>query len=227
MLTKTELPCIVEPVVFEKHPSFVALCLSGPDVPENLVELHNGEKFLSRLKLHNWYCENIKDVIPELDNIQCGKNAYKLEYTGHGYAVAHTLVATCIGNSKRQIYFDFVPAFEFDASAWHNGMKKARNNNNGSWFAVPRKFTKPGAADDPLSFMVCAPYWERMVLQDKQNLKDSLRLMKAMRNANGMDRLISYMIKSIFMNRVNTDDEMYNWNKSPGNILISVSKLST
>ncbi|XP_016992703.3 cyclic GMP-AMP synthase-like receptor [Drosophila takahashii] len=57
-----------------------------------------------------------------------------------------------------------------------------------------------------------------MVFEKKQHLKNGLRLMKALRDANDMPKIFSYTIKSLFLNA--TKKKEISWNQSPGKILI-------
>jgi len=119
--------------------------------------------------------------------------------------------------SHSKICFDFVSAFKFLASEWLHVFPQNPNEDR-SWYAVPCKIRTPNVPDDPLSFIVCAPHWERMVLSKKQNLKDGLRLMKALGDANDMPMISSYTIKSLFLNA--TKKRMIRYNQSPGLFLI-------
>ncbi|XP_022214235.2 uncharacterized protein LOC111068807 [Drosophila obscura] len=216
MLTTIGLNCKVHPVPLADYPGYVYLRVSGKKVPTHLVD--NRYNYISREKLQAWFRQNIAAVMEELQHIPCaGRRTYALKYMAHGYGVAHTIMATCRGNRKRKIYFDFVPAFEFQAHEWPQGLHQHQHENR-TWFAIPRTIRGKNAPKDPLTFMVCAPHWERMVLGKKQNLKDTMRLMKAIRNANHMPSLISYMIKSVFLNCA--EWKYTTWNQSPGEQLV-------
>ncbi|XP_017066709.1 uncharacterized protein LOC108104889 [Drosophila eugracilis] len=218
MLTKIKMPCKLEPVPIRSHPGYVFLRASGDNIPIHLVDRWEDEYCIDRLKVQAWFRDNITAVIPELSNIRCNDGrSYELVNKTIG-DVAHTIQAKCLSDPDRSISFDFVPAFEFSASEWPRIFPQHRNEDR-SWYAVPSEFKYPNVGDDPLSFLVCAPYWERMVLTKKQHLKDGYRLMKAMRDANDMPKIYSYTIKSVFLNASNVN-KLINWNQSPGRILI-------
>uniref|UniRef100_A0A6P4EQK6 Protein MB21D2-like n=1 Tax=Drosophila rhopaloa TaxID=1041015 RepID=A0A6P4EQK6_DRORH len=223
MLTKIQLPCQLEPVPIRSHPGYVFLRASGSEIPLHLVDRWEDEYCINRVKVQSWLRDNITAVIPELNNIACeGGRSYELAYKSIG-DVAQTIKAKCLSDPERTISFDFVPAFEFSASEWP-GIFPKHPNEDRTWYAVPCEFRNPHVGDDPLSFIACAPYWERMVLTKKQHLKDGYRLMKALRNANKMPRIFSYTIKSVFLNAANVK-KLINWNQSPGRILIRVVDL--
>lgn len=223
MHVKIVLDCDLEPIGVPDHPGFVFIAAS--DGSSHCVRKFRKEGFfVNRLSVQTWFRDNISHVMPELQKIRCEEGrVYRLDYTAHGYGVAHTMVATEIRNPRRQISFDFVPVFEFEADEWPRGVAKRRNAGL-NWFAVPSKYRgQPEVEQDPRSFILCAPHWERLVIHKKQNLKDSLRLMKALRNANEMPALVSYFLKSVYLN--NVDNKRVNWNLAPGRILIRVSPM--
>lgn len=223
MHIKICLDCDLEPISALDHPGFVFI--SASDGSSHCVRKFRNEGFfVNRLSIQNWFRDNISHVIPKLQKIRCEEGrVYSLDYTAHGYGVAHTLVATERRNPRRQISFDFVPVFEFDADEWPRDVAKRRNAGL-NWFAVPCKYRgQPEEEQDPRSFILCAPHWERLVIKKKQNLKDSLRLMKALRNANEMPGLVSYFLKSVYLH--NVDNKEVNWNQAPGRILIRVSAM--
>lgn len=221
MHVKMRFNCDLEPITVPDHPGFIMLRAS--DGPSQCVRRFNNEGFfVNRQSLQSWFRDNISHAMPDLQSIRCEQGRiYSLNYTAHGYGVAHTLVATERRDCRRMISFDFVPVFEFSADEWPKGLAKPRNAGL-NWFAVPCKYRgEPDEEQDPRSFILCAPYWERLVLQKKQNLKDSLRLMKGLRNANEMPGLVSYFLKSVYLNNVKS--KQVNWNQAPGRILIRVS----
>ncbi|XP_034111651.1 cyclic GMP-AMP synthase-like receptor [Drosophila albomicans] len=215
MHVKTELNCSLTPV--SARPGFIFLRADGKD--HHCIKHVDGEGFfVDRLAVQSWFRDNITAVMPKLQNIRCSDGrAYSMEYTAHGYGVAHTMLATEHRNHRRQISFDFVPVFVFEPNQWPRDQRKYPKGNR-EWFAVPRKYFDKPEAQDPRSFILCAPFWERLVLHKKQNLKDSLRLMKALRNANEMSGLVSYHLKSIYLNAA--DEKLVTWNQAPGRILI-------
>ncbi|KAH8305823.1 hypothetical protein KR059_011741 [Drosophila kikkawai] len=216
MLTKVALPCGMQPVPVAGNPGYVHLRVDGDNVPLHLTDRLGDLYYINRRKVQSWFRENINAVIPQLNHIRCsGGRSFELSNRSGGH-VAHTIKARCLSQPGRNISFDFVPAFEFMASEWPGAFPKYSHKDL-SWYAVPRKI-RSSIGEDPLSFIVCAPHWERMGLEKKQNLKDALRLMKALREGNDMHMLFSYAIKSVFLNA--TSQKRINWNQSPGRILI-------
>ncbi|KAH8303026.1 hypothetical protein KR044_013394 [Drosophila immigrans] len=221
MHVKTQLECRLIPISVPNRPGFVFLRASDHNEHHCVMHVRGEGYFVDRLAVQRWFRDNITAVMPQLQNIRCDNGrAYSLEYTAHGHGVAHTMLATEHRNRRRQISFDFVPVFAFAPNQWPPNQRKYPKGNR-EWFAVPRKYFDRPETQDNRSFILCAPHWERLVLHKKQNLKDSLRLMKALRNANEMGRLLSYHLKSIYLNAV--EEKTVNWNQAPGRILIRVS----
>ncbi|XP_016956305.1 cyclic GMP-AMP synthase-like receptor [Drosophila biarmipes] len=217
MLTTIQLPCEVEPVRLTGQPNYVLLRVRGDNTPYHLVNSQGEENYISRRKVQAWFRDNVNEVIPEVECIHCqGGRTYELKNISGGH-VAHTIKATCLSDPSRKICFDFVPAFKFLASQWLRVFPQ-HPNEDCNWYAVPCKIRTPNVPDDPRSFVVCAPHWERMVLRKKQHLKNGLRLMKASRDANDIPMIFSYTIKSLFLNA--TKKRMINYNQSPGQVLI-------
>ncbi|XP_034484150.1 uncharacterized protein LOC117789178 [Drosophila innubila] len=217
MHVKIELPCILRPVSVPDRPGFIFLSASNGDSP-CVKRFDNEGYFISRFAVQNWFRNSITAVMPQLQKIRCNEGrVYSMTYTAHGTGVAHTLMATERRDRKRKIWFDFVPVFEFEPHQWPRDLRRPTNDGR-NWFAVPRKYFDKPETQDPRSFILCAPHWERLVLHKKQNLKDSLRLMKSLRNANEMGGLVSYFLKSIYLHEV--ANKKTNWNQSPGRILI-------
>ncbi|KAH8375208.1 hypothetical protein KR200_006693, partial [Drosophila serrata] len=219
MLTKIALPCDIQPVPVAGHSGYIHLQVGGDDIPLHLTDRLGEYYYINRRKVQTWFRENINAVIPHLNYIRCaGGRIYELSNQTGGH-VAHTIKARCLTHPGRKISFDFVPAFEFLASEWPKAFRNQRlfPNKGRSWYAVPRKISS-SIAEDPLTFIVCAPHWEKMGLEKKQHLKDALRLMKALRMETKI--LFSYAIKSLFLNA--TSQKSINWNQSPGRILIRV-----
>ncbi|KAH8406903.1 hypothetical protein KR222_010777 [Zaprionus bogoriensis] len=219
MHVKLQLDAVLLPQDAPARPGFVFLRASNGDSP--CVRYFEGQGYyVNRLSMQTWLRDSIKQVMPELQRIRCEQGrVYRLEYTAHGYAVAHTLVASERSDPRRKISFDFVPVFEFAASQWPRGMARPRYiDASGQWFAVPRRYHDKPELQDARSFIVCAPRWERLALHKRQNLKDSLRAMKALRNANEMPGLVSYHLKSVYLDEL--EHGQVNWNQAPGRILI-------
>ncbi|XP_017066717.1 uncharacterized protein LOC108104897 [Drosophila eugracilis] len=217
MLTQIKMPCNLEPVPIKSHPGYVCLRASGDNIPLHLVNHQGDEYYINRRKIQAWFRENVDEVIQELAYIhRIGERSYELKCVTGGH-IAHTIKATCLSDPARKICFDFVLAIMFSPSMWPSVFPQQRNQER-SWYAVPCKIKSPNVENDLLSFIVCSPYWEHMALKKKQNLKDGLRLMKALRDANDMPKIFSYTIKSLFLNAASV--KRINWNQSPGRILI-------
>ncbi|KAH8366265.1 hypothetical protein KR093_011321 [Drosophila rubida] len=222
MHVKIQLDCTLIPTSVPNRPGFIFLRASDSNDLKCVKYFDSEGYFVNRVAVQRWFLDNITAVLPKLQNICCNSGrAYSLEYKAHGYGLAHTLLATEHHNPRRQISFDFVPVFVFEPHQWpRNQLKYPKGNHQ--WFAVPCQYFDRSETHDPRSFIQCAPRWEHLVPHKKQNIKDSLCLLKALRNANEMPGLANYHLKSIYLQA--TDEKLANWNQAPGRILIRVSK---
>lgn len=158
----------------------------------------------------------------ECKTIRVDDENYTLQYELQGYGCAHTIVAS---SYARTISFDLVPAFEFSYKDWplDDPPVTKQVRIDWPWFAIPQ--TK--APSDDRSFMVCAPHWEREMMKNKYNLKNTLRLMKAMRDVHKdqLPHLSSYMLKTVILLELpNATAQL--WQQDEGKTLVSMwSKL--
>ncbi|EDV95913.1 uncharacterized protein LOC6556777 [Drosophila grimshawi] len=210
--------CALKPILVPNRTGFIFLSASGSLHP-CVRQFGNEGRFVSRLAMRSWLFRHITAVMPRLQRIRCSRrHIYDLEYTSHDNGVGHTLLAIDHNDTRRRISFDFVPVFEFQASQWIPGLKIPKNSER-NWIAVPRKYFKEHSDEqDERSFMLVVPSWEQLVLHKKQNLKDSLRLMLALRDAQEMGALVIYFLKIIYLYKVQGNS--INWNQAPGRILI-------
>ncbi|KAH8314701.1 hypothetical protein KR074_011022 [Drosophila pseudoananassae] len=129
---------------------------------------------------------------------------------------AHNIEAVSAG---RTISFDMVPAFEFSWAQWpfDETPVSPEIREYWPWFAIPQKMPK---SKSKLSFMICAPHWEREVIRNSHNFRNVLRLMKGLRDgsADGMPHLSSYMLKAVMLHRLTNVD----WKRDLGLLLLEM-----
>ncbi|KAH8342458.1 hypothetical protein KR059_008390, partial [Drosophila kikkawai] len=174
------------------------------------------DNYIHRDFLQNWLRGAFERVFSSSVRFRAIYGVYTLKYTLAGYACAHTIEAVC-GN--REIFFDLVPAFEFDSSLLPREYQTSGlYNHHYPWFAVPQK--KSGSNDER-TFMVCAPHWEREMMKNSYNFKNVLRLMKGLKDKAGRDslpHLTSYMLKTVMLHKHNS----VNWQRDEGSLLVEM-----
>lgn len=195
MHVKLSLSFEVVPVRDPQREGFVFLKVPGRN-NHPAVKSYTSGCYIDRQSMQSWIREAFKKVFTNYTRIRVNDVLYNLEYVQCGFGCAHTILAT---SSSRTISFDFVPAFEYSYSSWPLPAPDVdlHVRNSFNWFAVPQQ-KRP--ADDR-TFMVCAPHWEREMMSGKQNLKNVVRLMKAMRDTHhqGLPHLSSYMLKTVIL----------------------------
>ncbi|XP_068149013.1 cyclic GMP-AMP synthase-like receptor [Drosophila tropicalis] len=213
------LPLYLQPVCANGYPGFVFLHVIGGDYKHRCVEKYLGNYYFNRSKLRNWLTDCLFRAMHHLASVRVSqRRSYSLQYMHRGDA--HNFKAIETSGKRRVISFNFVPSIKFAANQWPRGLDKVPNKNR-DWCAVPRNYNKAHCQNDSRSFIISAPDWEYLALQNKVNLKNSLRLMKAFCQANEMDGLGSYMLKSIYLDKINEKPQS-NWTLSPGNLLIQM-----
>ncbi|KAH8406876.1 hypothetical protein KR222_009633, partial [Zaprionus bogoriensis] len=172
--------------------------------------------YIDRGEMQSWLRDAFKSVFRSYTRLSVNNRKYDLEYEQCGYGCAHTIVAK---SPSRCISFDFVPVFEYTSDQWPLPAPPVSSavRSAYSWFAVPQQ----KAPRDERTFMVCAPHWEREMLSGKQNLKNVLRLMKAMRDVQEMNHLSSYMLKTVILLELESTPNSY-WHQDLATLLLAM-----
>ncbi|KRF97754.1 uncharacterized protein Dwil_GK27589 [Drosophila willistoni] len=214
------LPLFLQAVCAYDYSGFVFLHVIGGDYGHRCVQKYNGNYYINRLQLQKWLTNCLSKVMYQLAFVNVSRRrAYSLKYIPRGDE--HRFEAIETSGNGRRLCFNFVPSIKFAANQWPRGLDKVPNKNL-DWYAKPRNYDKANCQNDSRSFIISAPHWENLALYNKKNLKNSLRLMKAFRQANEMHGQVNYMIKLIYLNEINKKPESY-WSQSPGELLICVS----
>lgn len=96
MHVKIVLDCDLEPIGVPDHPGFVFIAASDGS-SHCVCKFRKEGFFVNRLSVQTWFRDNISHVMPELQKIRCEEGrVYRLDYTAHGYGVAHTMVAQLV-----------------------------------------------------------------------------------------------------------------------------------
>lgn len=219
MHIKLKFPFEVVPYKDELRDGFVLLrVMSGNNHPA-VARYNNGFSYIDRIKMQSWLREAFKNWFRSYSSIRVGNELYKLEYQQCGFGCAHTILAT---SPSRTISFDFVPVFEYSYAYWPLQAPEQVDRNvreNISWFAVPQQ----KSPSDDRTFMVCAPHWEREMMKNKKNLKNVVRLMKAMRDTHDRDlpHLSSYMLKTVVLLQLGKRPYYY-WEQDLGTLFLDM-----
>ncbi|XP_017031103.1 cyclic GMP-AMP synthase-like protein [Drosophila kikkawai] len=165
--------------------------------------------------LQHWLHSVFKKVFSSDLILSCNGKKYTLSYRMGTYGCAHTIKAV---SKDRALSIDLVPAFEFTGSQWPFAdppvPQKVRNAY--PWLATALL----GVNKTGKSFIVSAPMWENALIKDNHKLKDVLRLMKGLRDANRkqLPELSSYMMKTVLLHRAATVD----WKRDLGELFVEM-----
>ncbi|KAH8252034.1 hypothetical protein KR038_007404 [Drosophila bunnanda] len=205
MHMKLKFPINISP----ERDSSAFIYLNAPFIVASCGRIH-------RLKLQSWLRDAFHKVFqPGCNFTSSSRQAYRLSYTLEGYGCAHTITAV---GPTRQIKFDLVSAFEFTGAQWPLPIPPVTEKvrQEWPWFAVPQN--KPKKLKGTTTFMAIAPHWEREMMKRRDNLKNILRLMKGMRDANKMPHLSSYMLKTVLLHEI----EKVDWQRDLGTLLVEM-----
>ncbi|XP_034823982.1 cyclic GMP-AMP synthase-like receptor isoform X1 [Maniola hyperantus] len=174
---------------------------------------------LSVTKFRSWMQSTVDHAINNLPQ-KNGQRILKVKNKCFGIqsktsGPANTI--TILKNDGSMIDVDLVPTFSFQLPRKplnsQIDFSKVEATNIRSYFLVP----KPG--NDDFSWRVSFPFQERYLLQDKNNLKGAIRLLKHFRDVQGFTKLSSYFIKTLFLWECQSNDENF-WKKKSLSYLV-------
>jgi len=136
---------------------------------------------------------------------------------------AHTLHVNSADG--KEISIDYVPGFFFDNSKWvasrhweYDGYHRT------SWLAIPKPKKDARTDKNPnISFIASYCDTERDIIKGKHQLKNAIRLIKKLRDKQGIERLKSYHIKTVFLWKDEREDISF-WNKSASYVFVTMLK---
>jgi len=158
----------------------------------------------------------------ELNNGEIENNGkkYKLKYSKAG--PAHTIT---VQRDDNKFSIDFVPAFIFDKTKWIATRKLPPNTppTCQDWLAVPKPVKNKPSPN--LSFITSYVDSERHLIANKNNLKNTLKMLKKIRDRRKLSNLKSYFIKTVYLWE-NENQPSDFWNSSTSKVLmIMINKL--
>ncbi|KAI5640762.1 mab-21 protein domain-containing protein [Phthorimaea operculella] len=186
----------------------------------------SSSKFMSWFKgvvnsaLNEFYDGSIDGPLFEVDGEE-----YTAEVSESGPAMTLYIKPLDPWNDVK-VDLDLVPALRFPINRWpisrgyrrlprsayHNGPAQRSDD----FFMVVPKPSKSRYSDPDTSFRLAMHERERWLMHDTRNMRQAIRLMKKFRDAQRMDKLSSYYIKTIFFWKV---DELEGnkefWNQNP------------
>ncbi|KAH8288783.1 hypothetical protein KR054_009559, partial [Drosophila jambulina] len=165
--------------------------------------------------LQDWLHWVFKKVFSSDVSLSVSGKKYTFSYRMGTYGCAHTIKAV---SKSRTLSIDLVPAFELTGSQWPfaDPPVPASGRTAYPWLATALL----GPTEGGKSFIVSAPLWENAVIKDNHKLKDVLRLMKGLRDANkkNLPELSSYMMKTVLLHRAATVD----WGRDLGDLFVEM-----
>ncbi|XP_039765367.1 uncharacterized protein LOC120637591 isoform X1 [Pararge aegeria] len=174
---------------------------------------------LSVTKFRSWMQSTIDkamNTLPQTDGYRVLKvknKCFRIYSKTSGPANTITILKT----DGSLIDIDLVPTFSFQLPTKPLNSKidflKVETTNIRTYFIVP----KPG--NDDFSWRVSFPIQERLLLNDKNNLKGTIRLLKYFRDVQGFTKLSSYFIKTLFLWECEARDDQF-WKSNSLSFLV-------
>ncbi|KAJ2939898.1 hypothetical protein O0L34_g6602 [Tuta absoluta] len=190
---------------------------------------------LSRSKFMSWFKGVVNSALNRFYNEDVGRplffvddEVYTAEISESGPAM--TLYIRSLDPRKNiQLDIDLVPALRFPINRWPIG-KGYRRLPKSEYY---KYHNIPAQRSDDFFMAVPKPSWcrnsdpdecwrlamheqERILMHDTRNMRQAIRLMKKFRDAQGMEKIASYYIKTIFFWEVDAQKGNKEfWNHSP------------
>ncbi|KAH8321040.1 hypothetical protein KR067_013452 [Drosophila pandora] len=183
---------------------------------EQLQKMVNRNQLLCEDKLQSWLQGVMTQALAKMGKqIKVGSVVSPLSYKKSG--PAHTIDV----KGRYEYSVDFVPAIRLKADQCVLGPQQRRHfGSTPHWDAIPKPMKPP--LPENISFRASYYDAEKGLLQGKNNLKNSIRLMKRLRDKKtNMTNLKSYYIKTLFLWEVTKQDPKY-WQKPMTEIVIEM-----
>ncbi|XP_047540995.1 cyclic GMP-AMP synthase-like receptor isoform X1 [Vanessa atalanta] len=173
----------------------------------------NKEYKLSMTKFRSWMQSTVDvaiNTLPLEGEMRIIKLNNKHKYKVHTKSSGPANTITIIKGNNDIIDIDLVPTFTFvlptvpiDSNV---DFIKVKSSNIFRYFVVP----KPNV--DDYNWRLSFPFQERQLLNNRNNLKSTIKLIKHFRDVQGFTQLSSYFIKTLFLWECASNDESY-WTK--------------
>ncbi|GBP54079.1 Cyclic GMP-AMP synthase [Eumeta japonica] len=189
------------------------------------------EGYLLRTKFTDWFKSVVARALNELPT-SCGRptvvvrgQTYYLKTRESGPAC--TLIVQ--RNDGFRLDVDLVPALKFSEARWPPS-PDYRDIPLGSravdWMVVPKPVRGAGQLESARTWRVALHPQEKRLIYNHQRLRQIIRLMKKLRDAQQMNEIASYYIKTLFLWESAQRDSPAFWNQNESTIFkVMVQKL--
>ncbi|XP_049865705.1 uncharacterized protein LOC126366589 isoform X1 [Pectinophora gossypiella] len=197
-------------------------------------EWKDDKNYLLRSNFSNWF----KSVVNKaLNHFEVNSSSPPIFYVeGVPYTVRKSesgpAMTVFIENKSKdfKLDVDLVPALRFPIERWPicNGYMNVPPEcaNKDYWMVVPKP-NKNGHTthDTNRSWRIAMHEQERMLMHNTNHLRQAIRLLKKFRDSQGMDKIASYYIKTLFFWEVlDRKNDPGFWNKAPAYIFTIMVK---
>ncbi|XP_055374525.1 cyclic GMP-AMP synthase-like receptor [Condylostylus longicornis] len=186
---------------------------------ESLIDENS---YLIQDKVHEWIERLMANILYEDlkdGELKINENTiYSIKYSTSG--PAHTI--NLIRTDRKLISIDLVPAFIFDETKWvvERNLPSTLANiipkEDLYWIALPKPIK--GKPKPNKSFLTSFVDIERHLISDRNNLKNTLKMLKKLRDRKKLDYLKSYFIKTVYLWENDIQDRKF-WDQSSFEVL--------
>ncbi|KAG7299676.1 hypothetical protein JYU34_016673 [Plutella xylostella] len=175
-------------------------------VNRTAYEWKDDKDFLLRNKFIDWFKSVVHRALNRFEDEGRGRKIIRID--GVPYTIRTTesgpAITFIVENASRdfKLDVDFVPALKFPEARWPicRGYRAVPPGCAGQDFMLVPKPNKAAACvwDETRCWRIAMHDQEKKLMYNLSNLKPTLRLLKKLRDAQGMDKIASYYIKTIF-----------------------------
>lgn len=168
------------------------------------------DKYFLQNKFRQWLHGIVQKALNEMNRrVTVNGIDYLLMYKEAG--PAYTLnIKNSKGQEKFHLDVDLVPVIKFMIPRWPAEYKSVQDSSVKEWYVVP----KPNKAlNDETQQSRCwrlsFQHFEKEMMKNRQQLKTTIRLMKKLRDTLDMKSIASYYIKTLFLWKIEANDNKY------------------
>ncbi|KAL0840678.1 hypothetical protein ABMA28_015874 [Loxostege sticticalis] len=194
------------------------------------------DDYLTRSKFIDWFKSVVVRALNKFETNARGEPVFQVD--GLTYSINRTesgpAITLIIENRSTNFRMDvdLVPALRFPEARWPISTQYRQipaGCNRDYWLIVPKPNKEASSeVGRRRSWRLALHYQERDLMHNTYNLRQTIRLLKKLRDAQKMDKIASYYIKTLFLwEVVNRNDPQF-WRLSPAALFkIMVDKFHT
>ncbi|CAH0749928.1 unnamed protein product [Diatraea saccharalis] len=201
------------------------------DINKTAFKWKDENDYLLRSKFTDWFKGVVVRALNTFDRNVFSQPIYVVN--GVVYTIDRSesgpAITIKIKNRNFQMDVDLVPALKFPEDRWPVGpdyRNIPHNCKKDYWMVVPKP-NKNGQCDvsKSRSWRIAMHYQERELMYNTNHLRQSIRLLKKLRDSQGMEKIASYYIKTLAFWEIERINDISYWNKNPAELFKLMVKI--